>query len=72
MTQTDRPKRVKKYKTTIRVLDNGSLQGVCSCGWEQPMAVLQSSGLSEAISAVNTEVASHTHIPAKKKGRKKK
>lgn len=65
-----KPKRVAKYKNKVRVLDNGSLRGVCSCGWEQPLAVLQGADLSAALVAVQVEIQRHKHFPKPKKEKK--
>ena len=64
-----KPKREKKYKTRIKVLDSGALQGVCSCTWEGN-ALAQSSGLTKAMEAVQKEIQSHKHIPAPPKEKK--
>jgi hypothetical protein len=66
---TEKPKRVKKYKDKIRVLDNSALQGVCSCGWVGN-ALAQTSGLAKAMTEVQKEIQGHKHIPAPKKERK--
>lgn len=66
---TEKPKRVKKYKDRIKVLDNGALQGACSCGWSGN-ALAQSAGLALAMASVQSEIQGHKHIPAPKKVRK--
>jgi hypothetical protein len=58
--------RVPKYKTRIRVLDNGALQGVCSCTWVGN-ALAQTSGVGAAMAAVQSEIQAHKHIPKPKK-----
>lgn len=63
---TTKPKRVPKYKTRIRVLDSGALQGVCSCTWVGN-ALAQSSGVAAAMAAVQSEIQAHKHIPKPKK-----
>jgi len=69
MTAVVKVKRQKKYKTAINVLDNRSLRGVCSCGWVQSMAVLQTD-LSAAMAAVQSEIQEHKHLPTPKKEKK--
>lgn len=62
-------KREPKYKTRIKVLESSALQGVCSCGWVGN-ALAQSSGLSVAMTAVQSEIQGHKHLPQPKKERK--
>lgn len=63
--------RVPKYKSRIKVLDSGALQGVCSCSWVGN-ALAQTSGLSVAMAAVQSEIQAHTHVPKPKKKKVKK
>lgn len=58
-------------KTSIKVLDNGALQGVCSCSWKGN-AFVQKSGLTSAITAAGNEIAEHKCLPQPKKPRKKR
>jgi hypothetical protein len=66
-----KPKREPKFKSRIKVLDNSALQGVCSCGWSGN-ALAQSSGLTKAMDAVQSEIQAHKHVPQPKKERKKR
>lgn len=66
---TTKPKREKRYKNKLQVLDNGSIRGVCSCGWEGN-AFAQTSGVSAAMAAAQSELQGHKHIPAPPKTRK--
>lgn len=59
-----------KFKSQIKVLDNSSLCGICSCGWKGN-AFAQSSGLSAAMTAAQQEIQAHKHLPQPKKTRKK-
>lgn len=59
-------KRIPKYKSRIKVLDNMALQGVCSCGWVGN-ALVQSSGLDKALAATQSEIQTHKHILKAKK-----
>lgn len=65
-----KPKRIPKYKSKVKVLDNGSLLGVCSCSWQMSEAVLQGKDLSLALTTVQKEIQAHKHIPKPKKVKK--
>lgn len=57
------------YKTKLDVLDKGNIRGSCSCGWKGNLFA-QSSGISAAMSAAQSEIQAHEHIPPVPKPRK--
>lgn len=58
-------------KGSIKVLDNGYLQPVCSCGWAG-LVLNPHTDLSVTIITAYAEIDAHTHIPKVKKPRKKR
>ncbi len=60
-----------KYKDTLKVLDNGSIRGICSCGWKGN-AFAQTSGVAKAMTTAQAELQAHKHIPAPPKVKKNK
>jgi hypothetical protein len=58
-----------KYKSRIKVLDSGSVQGVCSCTWAGTVFT-QDGGIALVLATVQSEIQSHKHVPKPKKEKK--
>lgn len=56
----------KKFKSSIKVLDNGSLQPNCKCGW-CGNAFTQTPDLMLALQTARAEIEQHKHLPQPKK-----
>lgn len=63
------PPKPRKYKTTIKVLDESLFQGVCSCTWEGSRMAAKTD-LGKTLAAIQSEIQAHNHIPKPKKGKK--